>query len=279
MLFSQICERLQSAGIESHAEEAALLLEKFCGISRARLPLMKNTDFESEELLSALEKRCKRYPLQYILGEWFFMNERYLVNETTLVPRPDTEVLVSLAIERLPEGAFFADLCTGSGCVAVSTLAARKDTRAVAVELFDDTLGMAKKNASLNGVSERFVPMRADVLLPLEMSCSIALPLDAILSNPPYIPTKVIDTLEDEVKSEPRAALDGGNDGLLFYREIIKLHSSLLARDGFFAFEIGFDQGEALGEIARENGFSCEIIKDYGGNDRVAFLKKTYNDN
>ena len=279
MTFSKICERLRDAGIENSAEEAALLLEKFCGVSRAHLPLMKNTDFESEELRASVEKRCERYPLQYILGEWYFMNEKYLVNESTLVPRPDTETLVTLAIEKLPRGALFADLCTGSGCVAISTLTARKDTKALAIELFPETLDIANKNAELNGVSDRFIPMQADVLSELALPDGVAAPFDAILSNPPYIPTKVIETLRDEVKKEPRAALDGGEDGLVFYREIIRLHTPLLAPDGFFAFEIGFDQGQAIMQIAEENSFSCEIIKDYGGNDRVAFLKKTYNDN
>ncbi len=246
-----------------------MLLEKFCGISSAALPLIDGQDFDEPELISAVSCRSKRYPLQYILGEWYFFGEKYIVNENCLVPRPDTEILVEKAISELPENAIFADLCTGSGCIAISVLAHRKDCRAFAVELFESTLDIAIKNAELNGVSDRFTPVLADVLKPIKLD----VPIDAIVSNPPYIPTEVVKGLEDEVQMEPKAALDGGVDGLDFYRAILKNHLHLLKKDGFAAFEIGYDQGASLKSLALEHSMSAHIIPDYGGNDRVAFLK------
>ncbi len=274
MRFKDICDLLKNAGIDNAQREAALLVEKFCGISPSSLLTCAGQELESEALLAAVRKRTERYPLQYILGEWYFFGEKYILDESCLVPRPDTELLVELAIERLPRSALFADLCTGSGCVAISALAHRPDCTSYAFELFESTLEMAKKNAVLNGVEERFIPVPADVLEPINIFSQDAPPFDAILSNPPYIKTSVIETLEKEVKHEPYAALDGGEDGLIFYREILKNHSRLLKKEGFIAFEIGYDQGDKIKKIATENSFDCEIIKDYGGCDRVAFLKR-----
>ena len=274
MRFKEICDLLKNAGIDNEQREAALLVEKFCGISPSHLLTGADRELVSEALIAAVKKRTERYPLQYILGEWYFFGEKYIVDKSCLVPRPDTELLVELAIERLPSSALFADLCTGSGCVAISTLAHRPDCTSYAFELFENTLETAKKNAVLNGVEKRFIPVKADVLKPINIFSQEDPPFDAILSNPPYIQTSVIGTLEKEVSHEPFAALDGGEDGLLFYREILKNQSRLLKKEGFIAFEIGYDQGNKIKKIAAENSFDCEIIKDYGGCDRVAFLKR-----
>ena len=178
--------------------------------------------------------------------------------------------MVEEAIRRLPKGAVFADLCTGSGCIAVSVLAERPDTRAVAVELFAPTMELAIRNAARNGVGERFAPVCADVLA---SDFCLAEPVDAILSNPPYIPSGQLSSLEPELFAEPRAALDGGADGLLFYRDILQRQAGCLKPDGFFLFEIGYDQADALVTMGRNLGFlDCCVLKDYGGNDRVVSL-------
>jgi release factor glutamine methyltransferase len=193
------------------------------------------------------------------------------VDEDCLVPRPDTELIVELAEKMLPKNACFADLCTGSGCIAISVLDMRPDTLADAYELYPKTLDIAKKNANRNKVCERFFPILADVLKPDALGNK---KYHAIISNPPYIRTEVIDTLETEVKKEPRAALDGGEDGLVFYRSIVKNFAKNLDENGFFLFEIGFDQGDDLKKIAANNGFFCEIKKDLGGCDRAAILRR-----
>ena len=140
MTYNEICMRLSAANIENYRGEAAMLVSNFAGVSKAELLSMHDVDFDLKELREAVEKRCQHYPLQYILGYWSFYHETYRVTEDTLIPRQDTEKLVELAVKLLPDGARFIDLCTGSGCVAISTLASRQDTRAVGVDLFEKTL-------------------------------------------------------------------------------------------------------------------------------------------
>ncbi len=272
MTYNEICVLLAQAEIENNRAEAAMLICHFCGVSKAELFGMHDHDFDSEALAEAVAKRCSHYPIQYILGYWSFCHESYRVTEDTLIPRADTEKLVELAIKIMPEGARFIDLCTGSGCVAISTLAARPDCTAVAVDLFPKTLEIARENAEHNGVGERLGFMQADVLDPSFMDNLSR--FDCILSNPPYIESDVIHSLAPELFFEPDAALDGGDDGLDFYRTIISSYGRYLADDGLMLLEIGYNQGRAVGALAAENGYSCEINKDYGGNDRVAYLQK-----
>ena len=271
MTYYEICARLEAAGIEDAATDAALLMAHFGGISAATLPFRRDENVDDARLVRAVERREQHYPLQYLIGEWDFCGQRYEVNEHTLIPRADTECLVEEACRLLPRGARFADLCTGSGCIAVSTLCMRRDTRALAVELFPDTLAVAERNAVRNGVRERVDFLQADVLEPLPVEEGS---LDAILSNPPYIRTEVVATLAPELAYEPSAALDGGGDGLDFYRAILRLHVALLKPQGMIFFEIGYDQGEDLRFLAREHGFDCRIIRDLGGCDRVAVLTR-----
>ncbi len=273
MTYNQICMLLEKADIENYRGEAAMLVCHFCGVSRAELFGLYDREFDSEQLAEAVRKRCEeKYPLQYILGYWDFYHESYRVTEDTLIPRQDTEKLVELAIKIMPEGARFIDLCTGSGCVAISTLASRPDCTAVAVDLFPKTLEIARENAEHNGVGERLGFMQADVLEPSFMDNLSR--FNCILSNPPYIESSVIGTLAPELFFEPEAALDGGDDGLDFYRTIIGSYGKYLTDDGMMLLEIGYDQGKAVGALAAENGYYCEIYKDYGGNDRVAYLQK-----
>ncbi len=271
MTYSEICNLLAEADIENNRAEAAMLICRFCDISKVELFKRSNEDFLSDELDAAVIKRCSHYPLQYILGIWEFCHESYRVNEHTLIPRQDTEVLVEQAVRLLPEKARFIDLCTGSGCVAVSTLAARKDCRAVAVDLFPETVEIAGENAEQNGVGDRLGFLVADVLEPSFME-ELG-DFDFIISNPPYIISGELDALDEELSFEPRAALDGGADGLKFYSAIISNYGKYLRLGGGMLFEIGYDQADAVSLLAHENGYSCEIFKDYGGNDRVALLR------
>lgn len=272
MTYNEICNLLAEADIENNRAEAAMLICRFCNISRVELFKRIDEDFVSEELDAALIKRRSHYPLQYILGIWEFCHESYRVNEHTLIPRQDTEVLVERAVKLLPEGARFIDLCTGSGCVAISTLAARPDCNAVAVDLFPETVEIAGENAEHNGVGDRLGLLAADVFAPSFMEELGS--FDCVISNPPYIESEKVALLEPELAFEPVAALDGGVDGLDFYRQIISVYGRYLSEGGFMLFEIGYDQAEALLKISGECGYVCEIYKDYGGNDRVAYLRK-----
>ncbi len=273
MTYNEICIALADAGIENNRGEAAMLICRFCDITKAELLLRgKDEDFISDELEDAVIKRCSHYPLQYILGYWDFCHETYRVTKDTLIPRQDTERLVETAVSLLPEGGRLIDLCTGSGCVAISTLASRKDCRAVAVDIFENTLAVARENAESNGVGDRIGFVCADVLKP-EFMNELG-DFDLILSNPPYIETEQLSELDAELCYEPRAALDGGTDGLTFYRVIIENYGRFLRTDGAMLFEIGWDQGEEIKDISEAVGFQCKIYKDYGGNDRVAYLTK-----
>lgn len=269
MTYYDICQRLEAAGIAQAQHDAALLLSHFCGVSASSLALRREEDFDCPDLMRAVERRAGRYPLQYLFGEWDFYRERYEVDENVLIPRPDTELLVELAVRSLPQGAVFADFCTGSGCVAISTLCARPDTSAVATDLFPGTLALAERNGVRNGVADRLTLRCADAMKPYPGQAGS---FDAILSNPPYIASAVVPTLAPELAFEPQAALDGGADGLSFYRAIIEGDAFLLKKGGFFLFEIGYDQGRAITALAAAHGFDCRIYPDLGGNDRAAFL-------
>jgi release factor glutamine methyltransferase len=272
MTYRQLCTILGDAKIENAEYDAQRLMEHFCAVSPSLLRAAPNRDYDNASLEDAVRRRLAHEPLQYILGEWEFYRQTYEVTPDCLIPRADTEILVETAIRLLPIGAHFADLCTGSGCIAISTLAERPDTKAIALEKFPATLALAQRNATKNEVDARFCGILADVLSPTPFLEKDA-PFDAIISNPPYIPTKDIDALSPEVHAEPSAALDGGEDGLLFYRAILKNYTPLLKKDGFFLFEIGFDQADDLISLGREHNFAhIRVIRDFGGNDRVVYL-------
>ncbi len=272
MTYNEICIALAQAGIENDRAEASMLICRFCGINQAELLLRREENFDSPELETALIKRCSHYPLQYILGYWDFCHETYRITEDTLIPRQDTEKLVELAVRMLPERARFIDLCTGSGCIAISTLSARPDCTAVAVDLFEKTLEIAGENAESNSVGERIGFVCNDVLSPAFMEELGE--FDCILSNPPYIESEQVPLLEQELSYEPAAALDGGIDGLKFYRVIIAEYGKYLRAGGMMLLEIGWDQAKSVAAIAAETGWRCEVYKDYSGCDRVAVLTR-----
>ncbi len=275
MTYHEIVSRLRAANIENAAGEAILLIECFAHVDEGLLRAAPDTPLPDPDgaLESAVCRRECREPLQYILGCWSFWRQEYEVSPDCLVPRPDTECLLEQALKLLPHGGRFLDLCTGSGCIAVSLSCERPDASGVAVELYEPTLALAKRNAARNGVGEdrlRFV--RGDVLCP-DFLAALG-QLDLIISNPPYIPTPHLATLPPETQQEPRAALDGGEDGLTFYRRILAPdYQNALKADGCLLFEIGYDQGDALRALAVSIGAECTILKDYGGNDRVAVVK------
>ena len=271
MNYNELLVRLEKISGEESEYEARIFIECFTPYRYSEVINHSELNLGTKELLAALERREGHEPLQYIVGIWDFYRQKYIVNENCLIPRSDTEILVEKAIELLPNNAHFLDLCTGSGCIAISTLSEREDTSAVMVDKFRKTLDVAKENAILNGVENRVEPMLFDVLTD-EKKLEGCL-FDAILSNPPYIRPEVIENLSEEVKKEPYAALYGGEDGLIFYNKIVTSYSKYLKKDGFIIFEIGYDQADDLINISMRNGFKCEIFKDYGGNDRVAILR------
>ena len=275
MTYKSICDILKNAGIEEYGFESALLISHFCRVPREQLFFRRDEDFVSDELCAAVELRATRYPLQYVLGEWEFCTEKYKVGKGCLIPRQETEFIVEYAACQLTKNATFLDLCTGSGCIAISTLVRRPDCRAVGVDFSPLALSYAEENASLNGVRDRVSFILCDLLEGnAHMEVCGERKFDAIISNPPYIPTDTVDTLEKELFAEPREALDGGGDGLIFYRTIVKNFAPYLADGGFMLFEIGDGQGEALRAIAEKNGFDFHLEHDLAGKERNVILTR-----
>ena len=187
MTYNKAVALLCEAGIENAETDAAILFEHFAGMAKHSLPFRRNEEIESRELMSALERRTAREPLQYILGEWEFFGLRFNLNSDCLCPRPDTELIVELALKNLPPRAHFCDIGTGSGAIAVSTAHYRKDTTAEAFDINENALSAASHNSVINGVSDRVMFTQADALAEDFLDGKR---FDAILSNPPTSPPK-----------------------------------------------------------------------------------------
>ena len=268
MTLREAIKILADAGIDSASYDARTLFSTIGKMSRAEL-VSQDSECLSPALAEAIKRRAAREPLQYIVGKVGFYRETYTVSPACLIPRTDTEILIEYAVKHIPSGECFVDLCTGSGCVAISTLNNTKDTRAIAVDISPEALSVAKENSKRISVSERVTFIEGDVMsAPVTDSCF------AVLSNPPYVTEAEYEELMPEIYFEPKIAFVGGEDGLDFYKHITKTYRNIISDDGFIGFEIGYGQGKALMEIAAKNGMSAEILKDYGGNDRVAILKK-----
>ena len=270
MTYTKALALLREVGIENADIDAAILFEHFGGIAGHSLPFRKNEEVESPALEDAIVRRIAREPLQYILGFWEFCGLRFELNSDCLCPRPDTELIVELALKNLPKGAHFCDVGTGSGAIAVSTLHLRKDTTAVAFDINENALCAAANNAKINGVADRIGFEISDALSEDFLD---GRKFDAVISNPPYIPASVIPTLDPEVLLEPHRALDGGDDGLDFYRAITKKAKEVLTDQGFILYEIGIGQEDDVAAIGEALGFSAEIYPDLSGINRAVLLR------
>lgn len=266
MTFSEITKKLEKAGIGSPAFEATELICRFEGVSRAGA---RFGDYSSPELLSAIDERLSGKALQYILGEWDFMGHTFKVTPDCLIPRADTELLCTYLCENAPLDGRFADLCTGSGCIAIAALLERPDLTAVAVELYPKTLEIAKENAKRLGVFDRIEFILGDV-------CTDVLTgeFDMIVSNPPYVTVEEMKDLSQEVLGEPTHALTDGGDGLSIIRKIIEIYPSRLKDGAPLAIEMGWKQGQALCDIANSRGLCSRILTDIEGRDRVTVIKR-----
>ncbi len=269
MTFDEVVSRFYAAGVDSPSHDAEELFIHFGGYGRSTLYMMYHIESDNPRFLEAVERRANREPLQYIIGESYFYREKYKVTPEVLIPRSDTEILVDYAVKNLKDGARFIDLCTGSGCIAISVLANTNDTKAIATDISDGSLAIAAENAETNGVDKRIKLVKNDV-----MGEVVEGKFDAVLCNPPYVANKVYEELAPEIYHEPKRAFVGGVDGGDFYRHITPIYKEKLNEGGFIAYEIGYDQAELLRNIAKDTEMSCEIIKDYSDNDRVAILRK-----
>ncbi len=261
---------LNLANVSDAKVDAWMLFEMACKVDRNFYYLHMDEDITAEqqkEYEIALKKRAEHIPLQYITGEQEFMGLKFKVNSNVLIPRQDTEVLVEEALKRIQPGMRVLDMCTGSGCIAVSIAKNVPHIEMHAVDISKQALNVAKDNAKLNEVSVEFE--RSDLF------DHVTGKYDVIVSNPPYIPTSEIPKLMPEVGSfEPVEALDGKEDGLYFYRKIIAECKDYLNPDGMIFFEIGYEQGADVSALLQEAGFSqVAVVKDLAHLDRVVFGK------
>lgn len=244
MLKQEIEEILLNNNIENSRFEAKELYNAFSG----------------EELKKAIERRLKGEPLQYILGEWEFYSLPFIVGEGVLIPRPETELLVDLALKYATKDSKIIDLCSGSGAIAIA-VAKNTGAKVYALEKYEKAFNYLEKNIALNNA--KVTVIKEDIF-----NFSTNEKFDIILSNPPYIKTADLEDLQKEVKREPMTALDGGEDGLIFYRHIATLKKHL-NKGGKIMVEIGFDQAEAVQELFKKSGLLTEVHKDLNGVQRV----------
>lgn len=265
-LLQEGTEQLKKAAIADADVDAAYLLEYVCGIDRTHY-LLCMTETVPPQMAARYEEaialRATHQPLQYITGEQEFMGLSFQVSPEVLIPRQDTETLVEQTQRVLKDGDRILDMCTGSGCILISLLHENKTCQGMGVDIADTSIALARENAKRNDVrAEWFVS---------DLFSEVHGVFDVIVSNPPYIATEVLQELMPEViEYEPKRALDGHEDGLYFYRQIIADAPKYLKPGGWILFEIGYDQGESVPALLTEAGFTeITVIKDYSGNDRV----------
>lgn len=250
--------------------EAEQMVMAVCNLDRTELVLKGRNDVSEEEIEKVNDmvlRRLKGEPLQYIIGECEFMSLKFYTERGVLIPRSDTETLVEKILDFTDENKEYKvlDICTGTGCIGISIANYRKKAEVKLLDISDIAINLAKRNIILNNVNDRVFAEKEDILkdYPKEK-------YDIIVSNPPYIESDVIDTLQVEVKDyEPHLALDGGKDGLIFYRRIADIAPKMLNVGGILAFEIGYNQGSKVLELMEKNFYNIQIIKDLCGNDRV----------
>ncbi len=260
--------RLAKAGVEEAALDAWLLFSWVSGISRAVYFMDRDrpwTDQEEQKRYEAvIGKRAQRMPLQYLTGVQQFMGLDFQVTPSVLIPRQDTETLVEYALQWLRPGDRVLDLCTGSGCIGIS-LMKLGGARVWCADISEKALAVARSNGQRLGC-DGISWIRSDLLEQIEEKA-----FDMIVSNPPYIPSEVIDGLMPEVRDhEPRLALDGDADGLSFYRRLASDCKTFLKPGGLLCMEIGCDQGRAVAELLTAAGWEqIFVLKDDAGRDRV----------
>lgn len=284
---------LAEKGLPAPRLDAEVLLAWALGCERIDLYVNFDRPLEPAEVGRYRElvgRRAKRVPVAFLRGFKEFFALPFAVSPAVLIPRPETEILVQTVLEwlvaqgaevRLPTGQALggaaadrgfaaADVATGSGCIAVTVAKCAPAVKVVATDRSEAALAVARENAARHGVDERVEFLAGDGLEPL-FRAGWAGRLDALATNPPYVPSAVVDELGMDVAYEPREALDGGPDGLRFYREWLPQVGALLRPGGLFACEIGHDQGPAVSELVRATGEFEEVsvVQDHGGRDRV----------
>lgn len=268
--------KLAEEGIEEFSLDAWYLLEYVTGVSKAMYfaePERAVSEENADRYIDCIRRRAAHIPLQHITGEQEFMGYPFYVNEHVLIPRQDTETLVEEAIQVMRPKMKILDMCTGSGCIVLSILKMCREKyymtelQGIGADVSEEALKVARENGRRLGVPVTWIQSDLFAKIPEEEK------YDVIVSNPPYIETAVIDTLQEEVRlHDPYIALDGKEDGLYFYRRIISEAGKYLKPQGKLMFEIGCDQAEAVEELMKNAGYEqITVKKDLAGLDRVVY--------
>lgn len=266
--------KLRENNIEEANLKARILLSNILKKPKEYLISHDDENIDETEFFTKIKMLIQNVPIQYITNNQEFMRLNFYVDENVLIPQPDTEILVeeviNLAQER--ENLRILDLCTGSGCIAISLAKFIKKANLTAIDISNKAIQVAKLNAEKNLVHNNIKFIETDMFKNIEQQSKF----DFIVSNPPYINTKTIDVLSKEVQQEPKIALDGGEDGLKFYREIANNAFKYLKKDGYLCLEIGYDQKEEVIELLMKTGEYKDIYskKDLSENDRIIIAKK-----
>ena len=275
-LQKRIEEILKAGGCETPAFDAVCLLEDIGKIGRGRVSSSRSLSVPLEHetaVLNAAVRRAAGEPLQYLLGTWDFLGLTLDVGEGVLVPRPETESVCELSAECLqsfPNKNVY-DLCAGSGCVGLGVASLCPSAKVTAIELSEKAFAYLERNIA-RYPAYQVAATRANVLTEYDR---FGEPIDAILSNPPYIPTRDLNSLQREVQHEPRMALDGDEDGYRFYRAIAEHWLPKLSWDGFVAVEVGIGQAQTVAELFRRHGMThTTVYPDFSGIDRVVIGKR-----
>lgn len=272
-VLKQGIEKLKENNIEDSSLKAKMLLSEILEMKKEYLIVHEEEILDEPDVNTFFEKidrLVNNEPIQYILNRQDFMGLNLYVDSNVLIPQPDTEILVEevIGLANEKENLKILDMCTGSGAIAISLAKYINNSNVYATDISDSALEIAKDNSLKNITDVTFI--QSDVFEKVEEK-----EFDFIVSNPPYIETEVIKTLSKEVQNEPHIALDGGEDGLYFYRKITKEAIDFLKQDGYLAFEIGYNQREAVENLLRENGYkNIYSKKDLGGNDRIVIGQK-----
>lgn len=268
--YNQVKQKLQAAGIEDYVFEAKQIIKHITGLSAPQILTKYNnslTAFQENNLTALLRQREIRYPLQYIFGEWDFYGRPFYVGPGVLVPRADTETLVEVGLEYLKEkqNPKVLDLCAGSGCIGITLALEKKDSTVLMVEKFKEALFYTEKNITRNN-ADNAKALLGDIF----ESAFSDNEYDIIVSNPPYIPESEMDEISPETHFEPETALLAKENGLEFYKAIIKNYKDSLKKGGMLAFEVGINQSKAVKDLLKKAGFGeISIRKDLGEIERT----------
>lgn len=275
-VYREAIKTLADCGVDSPEFSAQQLVEYCFGFNKTQLLMNSGTAVDEIKLLhfnDCVKRRCRKEPLQYIIGMWDFYRFTFKVGDGVLIPRPETEMLVDFAVEKIRKNGYSVvlDLCCGSGCVGLSIAKMCPRTKVYCVDISDTALEYTRKNKELLD-AQNVTVIKSDVL---ESTGFVGIPRpDIIVTNPPYIPTEQIKTLQKEVTFEPTLALDGGADGLTFYRSLSEIWYPFINRGGFLAMECGEEQASDIVSMFVDKAEKGKVMKDAAGHDRVVVIAR-----